>query len=141
MIQSMSIQLPIPPSCLNPNTAAHYQAKARARAQQRADAGTYASGQFRGPGPKWDKVRIKLAWFAKDDNRIPDFDNAIASIKGVFDGLQDAGVVINDRGVQGVDLDRSIDKARPRIEVTVTPIVEAALSALPAITALRENQK
>lgn len=119
----ITITMPIPPSCLNPNTKSHWGSKIAARSQQRSDASTYAGATFRGPGPKWDRAKLTVRWFAKDDHRIPDIDNCIASIKGMIDGIADAGVLANDRGIEGIDVWRVVDKTRPRVELTVEKIV------------------
>lgn len=118
-MNSVSITLPIPPTCLNPNTTGHWSKKSAARAAQRAAAFNYTTCQFRGPGPKWARARVTLRWFAKDEPRIPDFDNAVASIKGALDGMTDAGVLVNDRGIEGIEVWRVVDKANPRVEVIV----------------------
>ena len=120
-MNSVTITLPIPPTCLNPNGRAHWAGKHRARADQRAAAFNYATCQYTGPGPMWKRARLTLRWFAKQDNRIPDIDNAIASVKGAIDGLADAGVLLNDRGIEGVDVWRVTDGANPRIVLEVHP--------------------
>lgn len=118
-MNSITITLPIPPTCLNPNTASHWAKKSKAKAEQRAAAFNYATCQFRGPGPKWTRARVTLRWFAKDDHRTPDIDNAIASVKGALDGMTDAGILDNDRSIEGIDVWRVTDKARPRVEVEI----------------------
>lgn len=122
----ITITLPIPAACLNPNRAEHWRTKGKARAQQRADAFAWSTSKFPGAGPKWERARVMLRWFAKDSHRIPDIDNAIASIKGALDGMTDAGVMLNDRGIEGIDVWRVVDKAKPRVEITVTPVNQEA---------------
>jgi len=41
---------------------------------------------------------VHVHWLCKG-KRHPDPDNIISSLKSAFDGLQDAGVVANDRGL------------------------------------------
>lgn len=48
--------------------------------------------------PLWAKARVRVTW--RCTKRIhPDPDNIIACLKSAFDGLADAGVVVNDRGL------------------------------------------
>lgn len=122
---SITITMPIPARALSPNASSpgNWRAKSEARRQQRNDANLYASTKFRGPGPKWARVKLVIRWFAKQPNYIPDFDNAIASCKGIVDGMTDAGVILNDRGIEGIDLWRNTDKLNPRVEITVTEVL------------------
>lgn len=119
---NLTITIPIPPTALSPNGRAHWRAKSKARGDQRVQGFAFASCQFAGPGPKWDRVKLVIRWFAKHDKNIPDFDNAVASCKGAFDGLEDALVVSNDRGVEQIELWRNVDAKRPRVEITVERI-------------------
>lgn len=118
----LTISIPIPPVSLSPNGRAHFRTKARDKAAQRAQGFAFASCQFRGAGPKWDRVTLTIRWFAKHDKFIPDFDNAVASCKGAFDGMQDAGVMKDDRGVEAIVLWRLVDAQRPRVEITIEEI-------------------
>lgn len=121
-MQSVTITIPIPPKACSPNSRAGWRAKAAGVAQQRLDASMYATSQFRGMGPLWPRVRLTVRWFAKLEHYHLDYTNVIASLKGAEDGLQDAGVIQNDRGVEGSDLIRLVDKAKPRVEITVEPV-------------------
>ena len=46
----------------------------------------------------WKKARVLITWEAIH-SMAPDPDNIVASMKAAFDGMQDAGVVVNDRGI------------------------------------------
>lgn len=121
--QSITITMPLPPRILSPNGRGHWAAKSKARASQRAAAFGYASAQVRGAGPKWPRTKLTIRWFAADKGKIPDVDNMIASAKGILDGMADAGAMLNDRGIESVDLWRNTDLKNPRVEVTITEIV------------------
>jgi len=119
----MKIIMPIPAACLNPNApnSKNYFAKSKARKAQRGDAMLMALRELNGgDAPKWERVRLTVRWFAAGEHRIPDIDNAIASCKGIFDGICDAGIIRNDRGIEGIDVWRVSDKARPRVEIEIT---------------------
>jgi hypothetical protein len=52
----------------------------------------------RNPPPMWKKAKVRVVWRCL--KRIhPDPDNIIASLKAHFDGLADAGIVVNDKGL------------------------------------------
>ena len=123
-MNSVTITLPIPPTCLSPNGRAHWAKRSAATKQQRSDAMYYALEKIVGPSPKWDRAVVTIRWFAKDEARIPDIDNAIGSTKGARDGLQDAGIIRNDRGVETIHVWRVTDRARPRVELTIQPITQ-----------------
>ena len=50
--------------------------------------------------PRWERATYQATFYrpGKRAKRMDD-DNAIASLKGVLDGLQDAGVIVNDSGL------------------------------------------
>jgi len=52
--------------------------------------------------------------------RFPDPGNFMASLKATEDGIADAGIVENDRGLWPERPIFGTDKARPRIEITIT---------------------
>lgn len=76
------IEFPYPPSKLNPNRKLHWGEKLKLRKKQRSDAKMIAS-QFK------PRTEFKIT-FHPPDKRVRDIDNAIASIKGLIDGLSDA---------------------------------------------------
>lgn len=119
---SYTITLPIPPTSLSPNGRAHFQRKAADKKSQREAAFGYASAQVRGAGPKWERAGLTIRWFARNKARIPDLDNCIASLKGAIDGIEDAGIIKDDWGIERVDVWRVCDSLLPRVEITVEEI-------------------
>lgn len=69
----------------------------------------------------WGKCLVHAEFYYKT-NRGRDIDNAIGSLKAVYDGLVDAGVVKDDTPDMMVrDMPRlNVDKKHPRVEITVT---------------------
>jgi Holliday junction resolvase RusA-like endonuclease len=69
---------------------------------------------------QWRTATITVHWFSRTRTR-PDADNALASLKAAFDGLVDAGVLADDREVTFAPIRFAVDKADPRVEITVEP--------------------
>ncbi len=94
----LSITLPHPGPALRPNSRVHYHAKARAVAAYRALAAMEARMVCGGNPPRWERATVEIVWSATG-LRHPDPDNIVASLKAAFDGMQDAGIVRNDKGL------------------------------------------
>lgn len=95
----ITIVLPHPPAALRPNARTHYQAKARATNLSRRLAKVYAIAALalRTP-PLWKRAKVTITWRCCKQIH-PDPDNIVASCKAYFDGLADAGIIENDRGL------------------------------------------
>ena len=107
MRQSVTIVLPHPPLPLRPNSRTHWRKKAQAVKAYRLAARLAARTTLGMDAPPcWVKARVKVIWRSRTLIH-PDPDNIIASLKAAFDGLADAGIVENDRGLW---------PERPRIE-------------------------
>lgn len=72
--------------------------------------------------PKWPKVRITATFHRKDGRGVMDQDNAIHALKAAVDGLCDAGIIANDRGVEWAPVVQLIDKVRPRVELLIEEV-------------------
>lgn len=91
--------LPCPDRRLNPNRGTPLRTVKRLRAQQRRDAGlvTYAAiGPTRSRPVFPAGVRVRVDALLLWPGRFPDQDNAIAMLKGVWDGLTDGGAWADD---------------------------------------------
>jgi len=91
---------PSPP--VTANQRLHWRAKAKLTAQIRADAARLAAHI-----PELGKCRVTLTWIVTTSHR-RDADNIVPTLKGICDGLVDAGIVRDDTP----DL---MDKLMPRI--------------------------
>lgn len=120
-----------PPVKLSPNNRCHWAEKALDGKHHRADAGWIAAIALKRI-PGWDdskKVKVDHCW---DMSRIKglyapaDEQNAISSLKWAFDGLTDAGVIVDDRRqyLKVGDFSVCEDGSVPRgcIRLTVTQI-------------------
>ncbi|OAK70076.1 RusA family crossover junction endodeoxyribonuclease [Lederbergia galactosidilytica] len=72
--------------------------------------------------PKIEQADFEITWYCKD--RRQDKDNVIAGQKFIFDGLVDAGVLINDGWSQIGDIKHTfeVDKKNPRVEVRIEEV-------------------
>jgi len=95
----ITIVLPHPPLHLRPNSRAHWRRKAQAVKSYRQMAKVYAiQALAMQTAPMWAKAKVSVTWRSRTMIHM-DPDNIIASLKAAFDGLADAGVVANDRGL------------------------------------------
>jgi len=69
------------------------------------------------------KADFEIMWYCP--NKRKDKDNVAAGQKFIFDGLQDAGVLDNDgwKQIGKVTHDFDIDKANPRVEITIRELI------------------
>jgi len=114
----MFLTLPIPDKALSPNARPHWAAKARAAKQARhqGHAAVLISGQA-APAPP---LVMHVAWYSKSahPNHRTDDDNMWSSLKNHRDGIAD-GLGVNDRDIRQGRMVYGVDKARPRVEITV----------------------
>ena len=83
----MKLDLPFPPSILNPNSRSHWRAFSKAKKKYRQDC-QWLSQHLR---PKIGKVMVYLEiTFHPPDKRKRDKDNMIAAFKAGQDGMADA---------------------------------------------------
>lgn len=124
---SVELSLPIPPKALWPNARPHRYAKAVAVRDYRRMAWAYARDAVwrldpvNHAPPMWEEAETRVVFYFKDA-KTRDRDNAAAALKAAWDGIADAGVVANDAGLIHFPPEMRIDKARPRVELTVEPL-------------------
>lgn len=124
-MNQVTITVPIPARILSPNVTIGSRggrmAKAAAIKKSRANAATAFNTQ--NPGRRnnllWKRAIVQINWFTKTITH-PDPDNAISSLKSTFDGLADAGLLSNDRGLTQLPPVFQKDKANPRVELVFT---------------------
>lgn len=69
--------------------------------------------------PQWKRATVEIVWHHKTA-AFPDRDNIIGSLKAFFDGLADAGLLHNDRGLTQLPPIRFIDPENPRVVLKIT---------------------
>lgn len=120
---TLTITLPLPPRGLSPNARLHWRPKAALTAKARSDArlaAIHAMNVNDMVPPLWENVTIQ-AFFYFRDRRRHDRDNALSSLKGSFDGLCDAKLLLDDSGITHLPVVFLHDSFDPRVELKVTP--------------------
>ena len=116
---SISITIPLPPRCLSPNGRVHWAKKAKATKEHRSAAFWAAKEALDGPPPGWLTASLKVvAYFTT--RRMPDPTNFMSSLKAAEDGIADAGIIVNDRALWPERPEFRVDKANPRVELTIS---------------------
>lgn len=117
--QEVVIEIQTPNRVLSPNARAHWRIVAKAKAALRAEAASLARSALGiDPDPLWKSAVVYVTWYTKTKRR-PDEDNARSSLKAAFDGLEDAGVLDNDRGLRHEPMEFAVDKLNPRVVLRV----------------------
>ena len=124
MDESITIVLPLPSGLLSPNhtvgSIGGRFAKAGAIKKYRRLAREAVEAEQIETAP-WGKVSITSTFFFAQ-NRTRDSRNALGSLKSVYDGIVDAGLIVNDdyEHVQEGPPIFKIDKKHPRVELDIT---------------------
>lgn len=125
-ITSVTIRLVLPHAMLSPNasrgmTVGGRRWRARLVKEYRRSAyiaAIDAMGIFEEP-PYWTAAHCTTAFFFPD-LRHRDLDNAQASIKPAFDGIADAGLIVDDSVLTHDAPKAQLDRQNPRVELTFT---------------------
>lgn len=126
ILESVTIVLPLPAKVLSPNCAVATTggrfAKAAATKRFRRMAKEAVEAERIATAP-WGKVLVEVSFFYAN-NRHRDQDNAMFSLKPVYDGIIDSGLIPNDtpeymeRAMPRLLVDRNC----PRIMLDITRI-------------------
>ena len=116
MTDRILIRLSLPPRELSPNARPHWAAKARAVKLYRAIAYLLSVAERRVRPLRAAKVTARF-FFRTQRRRDP--DNLLSSLKAALDGIADAGIVANDAGMVHMPVEQCVDRADPRVEITV----------------------
>jgi len=68
--------------------------------------------------PRAAVATVQIKWFARTA-RFPDGDNALATMKAAFDGLTDAGLFCDDKGLTHLPVKFAKDASNPRVQLTI----------------------
>lgn len=131
-MSEITVWLPLPDRALSPNARGHWAKKARAVKKAR-EVGYIATSytmsdanggrlRYRKNGFKWEAAETEAVFYVKDSRR-RDADNAAASLKPYWDGMVDAGLLSDDRGLRHLPIKFVVDKKSQRVEVTIKRIV------------------
>jgi len=124
MTEELTIILPLPKKVLSPNAPSYTiggrYAKAAATKKYRRIAKEAVEAEQIDTAP-WAKVLVEVTFFHKTNHR-RDPDNSTGSIKAVYDGIVDSGLVPDDdkKHMRRQEPDYLVDKESPRVELTIT---------------------
>lgn len=133
----LTITTSLPHKHLHPNARPHWAAKAKAVKAARWSAygaALCAMHDLLMPIPHWPRASIRAIFYVKDRRGISaDEDGRVASLKAICDGIADAGVVANDRGLTWLSppVVHLIDKANPRLVLEVSRIEDRPTTPAP----------
>ena len=120
---TLTIVVSLPSKDLSPNARVYWRRKSEAVKLARQEAKLKAESamnelNWRKP-PRWKSATVAIHWYARTRHKT-DSDNMLASCKAVFDGLEDAGIVENDRQMTYLPPVKHVDAKNPRLEIDVT---------------------
>jgi len=121
--QSVIIDLPLPRSALSPNSRVNWRTRAKAVARYR-DAAYLVTRQAQGGARRRWRRAVARATFYWPDRIRRDGDNAEASLKPAFDGMVDAGLIVDD-STAVLTRDRpvhQVDRRNPRVVIEVREV-------------------
>lgn len=123
-MKAIEIVVSVPDRRLSPNARVHWRTshgqKKKARESAKYSAWDVLNGN---EAPKWDKARVHVKAYFRDRRSKWDRDNFIASLKATIDGITDAGILANDRGLEWGTVDLSgINKDYPHVVLTFVRI-------------------
>ena len=118
-MKSITISVALPGPELSPNARKHWRAVAPAKRVARDMARLKARMALSGAEPpRWKAAKASVVFYWPN-RRKHDPDNAMASLKATWDGLQDAGIVENDSGIWPERPVFSVDPSNPRVVITL----------------------
>ena len=120
MTEQATIILRLPNRALSPNARANHFARAAATKKYRREAREAAEAEGIESGP-WERATIAATFYHKTKRRRDDV-NALAMLKPAYDGIVDAGLIVDDDSEHLTTLPASfaLDKAAPRVELLIT---------------------
>ena len=120
-MKSITITLPLPNPGLTPNRRANGGQYMVLKKAARGNGYLCAFAALnRRDAPKWDKASVEVKRYGKTSKR-PDDENLIASFKHYIDGIEDCGIIKNDKGLNWITpITYGVDKQNPRVELTFT---------------------
>lgn len=120
--RTITIELPLPDKVLSPNARGkHWAKKSHAVKMARMVAGGIARSAWQQQEPM-EKATLQATFYHRTKAKRDD-DNLNGSLKAYRDGIADAGVVRDDHDMKNLEPIQLIDKEKPRVEITVTEVV------------------
>ena len=118
-MEPLLITLPYPHRALWPNARPHWAEKAKRKKKYRTDAGLAAFAALQGQKPPCWNFALEQTTLYTRTKIVPDGDNATAAMKAGYDGIQDARLVHDDKGIIHLPPRFEHDKLKPRVEIVI----------------------
>lgn len=125
MSRSYTIILPMPGEALRSNGRVHRMKRAAEVKKARAKAKILAKFVLhREPPPMWTRARmITVFRFPKHQHMDP--TNCLDSLKAYIDGIQDAGIIADDKGLWPERPIIETKTGRREVQITIEPLSDA----------------
>ena len=118
-MNSLTITIPLPPKEVRNNARVHWSRKAGAIKQYRFRTCFRAMEAMGETKLAWKKAKVNItAYFPTARHMDP--ANIIDGLKSAFDGLEDAGVIVNDKNLWPERPVIVTKDKRPRVELVIT---------------------
>jgi crossover junction endodeoxyribonuclease RusA len=122
-MSSLTLTIPLPPSEVRNNARVHWSKKARAvktyRTETRLRAIRAIASNEMSDNLPWKKATAQVTAYFPTARHL-DPTNLIDALKSAFDGLQDAGVIEDDKDLWPLRPVIVTRDKNPRIELTIT---------------------
>lgn len=122
--EKLEVTIPLPHPLLSPNKKPNRFQKGRIVANYRLDCGLATKDAMSRSGINsfpWARATVTPVFYHRE-RRNRDQDNATGSLKAAFDALADAGVIVNDTGLQQMPPVFEIDGRDARVVLIVAKI-------------------
>jgi hypothetical protein len=121
---SLTFQLPLPPLILSHNGRVNPFLKRRAVREARAAGKAEALRVLKDASiqpPKWLKACCRTVFYYGPADKKRDPMNALEALKAYIDGIAEAGVIKDDRGLWPERPEFRDVERMPRVEITIEP--------------------
>ena len=129
----LTLVLPLPPPTLSPNARGHWGKRHRATARHRFAAKCVARDAMNrlGIAEPWPELHAWPVFYFGDRRRRDKTNyNAGGILKPYYDGLQDAGLIVNDECVTEHPPEFRVDARGPRVELRLMSTEEGGACRL-----------
>lgn len=126
-MNSITIVVSLPHKYLQPNcqgrSLAFARGKTRVKKIAKREAYIMALQASNSSRPRWKRASVAAVFYLPSRRGIlADQDNRIASCKAQIDGIAEAGIVENDRGLVWEPVRHEVDAESPRLQLTITEL-------------------
>ena len=121
-MKTITLVYGVPDKLLNPNEHVGWRKKSKAEAKRKLAVRWDTIRQIRLAGMpddmRWKHVTATIMWYHRTWMR-PDRDNALRMLKSTWDGMEEAGLLLNDKYLTPNPVEFEEDKERPRVVITL----------------------